>query len=97
MRGEGADGGDVISAHTSPLIVAVQGSEFMAAADAVTILRHIEGSIAYLESVGPRADDATYKRFQLILRSVHSELHNRLHRAGIYHDHNVVTQHVEHT
>jgi hypothetical protein len=96
VRGEDADGGEVISAHTSPLIVAVEGSEFMAAADAVTILRHIEGSIAYLEGIGPRADDDTYRRFQLTLRSVHSELHNRLHRAGIYHDHNVVTEHPEH-
>lgn len=97
VRGEGADSGEVISAHTSPLIVAIEGSEFMAAADAVTILRHIEGSIAYLESIGPRADDATYTRFRLTLKAIHSELHNRLHRAGIYHDHNVVTDHVEHT
>jgi hypothetical protein len=97
VRGEGADRSEVIGAHTSPLIVTVEGSDFMAAADAVTILRHIEGSIAYLESVAPRADEDTYKRFQLTLRSVHSELHQRLHRAGIYHDHNVATNHAEHS
>jgi hypothetical protein len=96
LRGEGADGSEVIGAHTSPAIVAIDGSEFMAAADAVTILRHVEGSIAYLENIGPRADDDTYRRFQLTLRSAHSELHNRLHRAGIYHDHNIVADHVEH-
>ena len=45
------------------MIIAVEGSEFMAAADAITILRHIEGSMAYIDSVGPRADDCHVQAF----------------------------------
>jgi hypothetical protein len=100
MRGQTAtiDGGDVelISAHTSPVMAEVEGSEFMAAADAVTILQQIEGSLAYFDTLGTRADSDTYRRLRLLLTSVHRELHNRLHRHGVHHDHTAATDHAEH-
>ena len=96
IRGNDPVHGEVISAHTSPVILPVEGSQFMAAADALTILSHIEGSIAYLDSVAPRADEATYKKFRLVLTAAHRQLHNRLHRMGVHHGHNAVTDHREH-
>jgi hypothetical protein len=100
MRGQNATitGGDaeLISAHTSPVMVEVDGSDFMAAADAMTILQQIEGSLAYFDTLGTRADTETYRRLRLMLTSVHRELHNRLHRHGVHHDHTPVADHEEH-
>jgi hypothetical protein len=65
----------------------VDGSPLLAAADAVTILDQIEGALAYLDTVGTRAEDAAYKRMRLVLVSAHRALHNRLHQLGAYHGH----------
>jgi hypothetical protein len=56
----------------------------------VTILEQIEGALAYLDTIGTRADDRAYKRMRLVLTSAHRTLHNRMHQAGAYHDHTVV-------
>ena len=68
----------------------------LAAADAVTILEQIEGSLAYLETVGTRADDLAYKRMRLVLESAHRTLHNRMHELGYYHHHTPLSDHAEH-
>ncbi len=52
-------------------MVEVVGSPMLAAADAVTILEQIEGAMAYLDTVGTRADDLTYKRMRLVLEAAH--------------------------
>ena len=67
VRGKRADRPEVIAAHSSPVMARLDGSRFFAAADAVTILEQIEGAIAYLDTVGTRADAKTYKRMRLIL------------------------------
>ncbi len=74
MRGHYADKPEIIAAHSSPVMVEVEGSPFLAAADAVTILEQIEGALAYLDTVGTRADDAAYKRMRLVLESAHRTL-----------------------
>ena len=86
----------MIAAHSSPVMVEVEGSPFLAAADAVTILEQIEGALAYLDTVGTRADDVAYKRMRMILIAAHRSLHNRMHQRGYYHDHTPVTDHPEH-
>lgn len=96
VRGHYDDKPEIIAAHSSPVIVEVEDSTFFAAADAVTILDQIEGALAYLDSVGTRAEDAAYKRMRLILTSAHRRLHNQLHKAGHYHEHTPVTDHKEH-
>ena len=68
----------------------------LAAADAVTILEQIEGALAYLDTIGTRADDRAYKRMRLVLESAHRGLHNRMHQLGYYHDHTPVTDHPAH-
>jgi hypothetical protein len=87
VRGHYPDQLEVIAAHSTPVMIDVDGSPLMAAADAVTILDQIEGALAYLDTVGTRADDRTYKRMRLALESAHRTLHNRLHQRGFYHEH----------
>lgn len=68
----------------------------LAAADAITILEQIEGSLAYLDTVGTRAEEVAYKRMRLVLTSAHRSLHNRMHQLGHYHGHTPATDHSEH-
>ena len=94
VRGHYPDKPEMIAAHSSAVMVPVEGTPFFAAADAVTILEQIEGALAYLDTIGTRADDATYKRVRLTLTAAHRNLHNELHRHG--HDHPHTHKHAHH-
>jgi len=96
IRGHYADKPEIIAAHSTPVMAEVEGSPFYAAADAVTILEQIEGALAYLDTVGTRAEDVVYKRMRLVLESAHRRLHNRMHAAGQYHEHSAAEDHREH-
>jgi hypothetical protein len=96
VRGHYADKPEIIAAHSSPVMIDVEGSQFFAAADAITILEQIEGSMAYLDTVGTRAEEAAYKRMRLVLTSAHRTLHNQMHQMGCYHNHTPLTNHEEH-
>ena len=96
VRGHYADKPEIIAAHSSPVMVDVEGSPMLAAADAVTILEQIEGALAYLDTVGTRADQVAYKRMRMVLTSAHRSLHNRMHQVGYYHDHTPLTDHAAH-
>jgi len=93
VRGHYQDQPEIIAAHSSPVMIPVEGSEFFAAADAATILDQIEGALAYVDTVGTRAEDAAYKRMRMKLTSAYRKLHNRLHQEGHYHEHSVGTDH----
>ena len=96
VRGHYTDKPEIVAAHSSPVMVKLAGSPFMAAADAVTILEQIEGALAFLGTVGTRAEDKAYKRMKLVLTSAHRSLHNRMHKAGHYHNHTPVDDHAAH-
>jgi len=96
VRGHYADKPEIIAAHSSPVIVNVKGSQFYAAADAVTILEQIEGALAYMDTVGTRAEAKEYKRMRMVLTTIHRRLHNRMHAKGFYHDHSPSGDHKEH-
>jgi hypothetical protein len=96
VRGGYADKPEIIAAHSSPVMIAVEGSPMLPAADAVTILEQIEGALAYLDTIGTRADDRAYKRMRLTLEAAHRTFHNRMHQMGFFHDHNPVTDHAAH-
>jgi hypothetical protein len=96
VRGHYADKPEIIAAHSTPVMINVEGSPLLAATDAVTILDQIEGSLAYLDTVGTRAEDRVYKRMRLVLEAAHRSLHNRLHQAGHYHEHTQAKDHPEH-
>jgi hypothetical protein len=87
VRGHYRERPEMVAAHSSPVMVDVEGSRFFAAADAVTILEQIEGAVAYLDTVATRASDAAYKRMRLVLTSAHRKLHNEMHRSGRGHRH----------
>jgi hypothetical protein len=93
VRGHHADKPEIIAAHSTPVMVMVEGSPMLAAADAVTILEQIEGAMVFLDTVGTRAEDRVYKRMRLVLESAHRSLHNRMHQAGHYHEHTPLTEH----
>lgn len=93
VRGHYDDQPEIITAHSSAVMVKIEGSQLIAAADAVTILDQIEGSLAYLDTIGTRASDQVYKRMRLVLESAHRTLHNRMHRAGYFHNHTPPANH----
>lgn len=93
VRGHYADKPEIITAHSSPVMVQVAGTQVVPAADAITILDQIEGAMAFLDSVGTRAETKAYKRMRLVLEGAHRSLHNRLHQQGDYHEHTPVTDH----
>ena len=64
--------------------------------DAVTILEQIQGAMAYLDSVGTRAEDQIYKKMRLVLEGAYRTLHQRMHARGMYHRHNPKTRHGKH-
>ncbi|MBD3177813.1 MAG: hypothetical protein GF320_21780 [Armatimonadia bacterium] len=96
VRGHYEDKPEIIAAHSSPVMVDVEGSEFFAAADAVTILDQIEGALAYLDTIGTRAETKAYRRMRMVLTGAYRSLHNRMHQRGDYHEHTHATDHPEH-
>jgi hypothetical protein len=96
VRGHYPDKPEIITAHSSPVMIHVDGSRMLAASDALTILEQIEGSMAYLDTIGTKADERTYKRLRLMLESAHRSLHNRMHQLGQFHRHSPLTDHPEH-
>ncbi len=93
VRGHHPDKPEIIAAHSSPVMIPVEGTEFFAAADACTILDQIEGALAYLDTIGTRAEDQAYKRMRMKLMSTYRKLHNQLHQNGHYHEHSNGTVH----
>lgn len=93
VRGKYHGQPEIIAAHGSPVMINVENSILLAAADAVTILDQIEGSLAYIDIIGTRAEDRVYKRIRLALVSAHRLLHNRMHQQGFYHEHTQLTNH----
>jgi hypothetical protein len=77
-------------------MINIKGSHMLAAADAITILEQIEGTLAYLDTIGTKADEKTYKRMRLLLESNHRKLHNQMHQLGHYHGHTPMTNHPGH-
>jgi hypothetical protein len=96
VRGHYPDRPEIIAAHSSPVMVEVEGTPFFSAADSLTILEQIEGALAYLDTVGTRAETAIYRRMRMVLVSAHRNVHNRLHEHGIFHEHALTTDHAEH-
>jgi hypothetical protein len=96
VRGHYADRPAIVAAHSSPVMAQVAGSAFSAAADALTILEQIEGAMAYVDTIGTRAQTATWKRMRLLLSSAHRSVHNRMHQMGQYHGHTPTQHHAEH-
>ncbi|MER9664266.1 CehA/McbA family metallohydrolase [Mesorhizobium sp. M0159] len=96
VRAKYDDKPEIIAAHSSPVMIHVEDSEFFAAADALTILEQIEGAMAYIDTIGTRAETKRHKEMRLVLESAYRRLHNRMHNMGCDHTHSVGTRHSEH-
>lgn len=96
VRGHYPDKPEIIAAHSSPVMVDVAGTEFFSAVDAVTMLDQIEGALAYIDTIGTRAEAKTYKRMRMLLTAAHRRLHNELHRRGHNHHHTHAHEHDGH-
>ena len=96
VRGHYPEKQEIIVSHSSAVVAHVEGSEFYVEHDALSILEQIEGTLAYIDTVGTRAETEQFKRIKLVLESVHRTLHNRMHQLGHFHEHTVGEDHTEH-
>ena len=96
VRAKYPDKAEMIAAHSTPVMVDVHGSAFFAAADALTILAQIEGSMAYIDTIATRAEAARYRAMRLVLESAYRRVHDHMHAAGFDHPHTQVTDHPAH-
>jgi len=93
VRGCYDDKNEMIAAHSSPVIAKVEGTEFFAAADAMSILDQIEGAIAFVDTVATKAQAEAYKAVKMTLTAAHRSVHNKMHNAGHFHDHTPLDKH----
>ncbi len=87
---------DKLLAHSSAVFIKMGKQLPYSEIDAVTIIEQIEGAMAYLDTIGTRAETAVYKKLRLELISAHRKLHNKMHAAGHDHKHTVLHNHAEH-
>jgi len=96
IRGHQPGKPEIITAHTSAVMAYVNDTRPMSAPDAATIIEQIEGTTAYIKTMGTMAEDRQYKKALAALTSAHRALHNRMHEMGYYHSHTVVDNHPGH-
>lgn len=96
VRGQHPGRPEVIAAHSSAVMIEVAGSPLMKELDALRVLEQIEGAMAYLDTVGTRAEEKRYKEMRLQLVAAYRKLHHAMHHAGIYHRHTHATDHPDH-
>jgi hypothetical protein len=81
------DGREIISAHSSPVTLDVPGSAHGAEMDALTILEQIEGAIAWMDTLATPVDAQRHRAMRLKLAAIHRDFHQRMHAAGLFHQH----------
>lgn len=96
IRGHYPGKPEIIIAHTSAVMIIVDGIRPINNLDAVTILEQIEGVTAYVKTIGTKAQEQQFKKVLMTLTSAHRKLHNRLHELGHYHKHSSVDHHEGH-
>ena len=88
-QGETAD----IAAHTSAVQVIVGSRPLFSAPDGIAVLEQIEGAMAYVDTLAARPDVRRFKQLRATLEGAYNQLHQRLHRAGVFHGHSPLHQH----
>ena len=97
VRGRYEGKPEMIAAHSSAVFIEVEGSSLYVEEDALTILEQIEGALAYVNTIGTKAETKRFKEMQLVLESAHRQVHNKMHEMGYFHGHNAVHDHPEHS
>ena len=75
------------SPHTSAVQVLVGESPLYSSPDAMAVLDQIQGAMAYVDTLAPRPEATRYKQLRTTLESAYNQLHQRMHRAGVFHQH----------
>ena len=96
IRGHQPGKPEIIIAHTSAVMVTVNGQRPINAPDAATILDQIEGATAFIKTLGTRAQEKQFKLALAELTAAHRALHNRMHEMGQYHHHITEDKHPGH-
>ena len=91
VRGAFVDYTEQIAAHSSAVMVDVEGSPHFSEEDAVSVLSQIEGTQAYVETLAPRPEAHRFRAMRMVLEQAYSRLHQRMHRQGVYHSHSAET------
>jgi hypothetical protein len=84
-----------IAAHTSAVQVLVGDHPLYREADAIAVLEQIEGALAYVDTLGPRPDAQRFRQLRASLEAAHNQLHQRLHRTGVFHQHTPLHDHLK--
>ncbi len=93
VRGSYWNKPDQIAAHTSAVQVLVGDRPIYREADANAVLEQIEGAIAFVDTLAPRPDAQRFRQLRAKLEAAHNQLHQRLHRAGVFHRHTPLHDH----
>jgi hypothetical protein len=78
---------DDVAAHTSAVLVDVDGSEHFSETDATAVLEQIQGAIAYVDTIAPRPEARRFNQLRATIETAYQRLHQRMHAAGVYHRH----------
>jgi hypothetical protein len=87
VRGSYRGRPDDVAAHTSAVRVLVEGSDLFSEVDSMAVLDQIQGAIAYVDTVAPRAEARRFRELRATLETAYNRLHHRMHAAGLYHHH----------
>ena len=82
-----------IAAHTSAVQVIVGEQPIFVQAEAMAVLDQIEGALAYVDTLAPRAEAQQLRRVRARLESAHNRLHQRMHALGMFHRHTPLHSH----
>ena len=96
VRGSHSGRPGEIAAHSSSVQLRVDGARPFKQADAMAVLEQIEGALAFIDTLAPRPAAQRYKQLRATVEAAHNQLHQQMHRQGIYHEHNPLHQHDEH-
>jgi hypothetical protein len=98
VRGSYSGRPEEVAAHTSAVQVLVEGSPLFSDTDANAILDQIQGALAFVDTLAPRAEaqrhlqihatlEAAFTRLDHRLRQSGADLRHRLHDPGHPHEH----------
>ena len=83
VRGSHSGRAGEIAAHSSSVMVRVDGQRPFKREDAMAVLEQIEGALAYVDTLAPRPAAQRFKKIRASIEAAHNRLHQLMHRQGI--------------
>lgn len=82
-----------IAAHSSAILLLIEGKPIFQAKEAMLVLEQIEGALAYVDTLAPRPEAQRFKQLRATLENAYNRLHQRMHQHGIFHRHTPLHTH----